>query len=151
MESRLTSILQDKGAKIYHTTKDATVYECAKRMKDLGVGALMVLHGEKLIGLISERDIIHKLVSEKREIHDIKVEEIMTQDPLTVLPTTTVAEAMRIVTDKRFRHLPVVEKGKLLGIISIGDLTRWAMLAQANEISSLTDYIHGGPDHSEDK
>src|SRR5262249_46977051 len=137
MESRLSAILQDKGATVHTVTQDLSVYECAKKMTELGIGALLVLHEERLIGIISERDIIRKLVSSEREIANVKVVDIMSTDLITVPPSMTVTEAMQIVTNKRFRHLPVVENGKLIGIVSIGDLTRWAMLAQENVISSL--------------
>ena len=146
MESRLSNILHDKGHTIHAVSPDTSIYECAKIMSSTGIGALMVMENEKLVGIISERDIIRKLVASHSDISEFKVADIMTKEVMTVPPSMTVAEAMRLVTEKRFRHLPVMENGKLIGIISIGDLTRWAMLAQENEISSLTKYIHG--DHS---
>jgi len=143
MESRLSSLLQDKGYTIHLISPDVTVYECAKKMNLLGIGALLVMEDDKLIGIVSERDIIRKVISCNCEVGKFKVADIMTTELVTVTPSTSVAEAMQLVTEKRFRHLPVIENGKLIGIISIGDLTRWAMLAQKNEISSLTKYIHG--------
>jgi CBS domain-containing protein len=143
MESRLSAILQDKGKTVYTISPDLTVYECAKKMNELGVGALLVMVDDKLAGIISERDIIRKLIGLKREVGVTKVSEIMSREIITVPPSMTVTEAMKLVTEKRFRHLPVMEEGKLIGIISIGDLTRCAMLAQQNEISNLTKYIAG--------
>ncbi|RDI42586.1 CBS domain-containing protein [Aquicella lusitana] len=143
MESRLSSLLQDKGYTIHLISPDVTVYECAKKMNLLGIGALLVMEDDKLIGIVSERDIIRKVISCNCEVGKFKVADIMTTELVTVTPSTSVAEAMQLVTEKRFRHLPVIENGKLIGIISIGDLTRWTMLAQKNEISSLTKYIHG--------
>lgn len=143
MESRLSSILSDKGTTVHSVSPKTSVFECAQKMSELGVGALVVLNKENLAGIISERDIIRKLVSSSREIAKAIVSDIMTTEVITVPPSMTVTEAMHLVTERRFRHLPVVEDGKLIGIVSIGDLTRWAMLAQEYEISSLTEYIHG--------
>lgn len=143
MESRLNAILQDKGHTIHTVSPETTVYDAAKKMNELGVGALIVLDNKNLVGIISERDIIRKLIGCNCEVGKAIVVDIMTKDPLTVSPSMTVTEAMQLVTEKRFRHLPVLEEGKLIGVISIGDLTRWAMLAQRNEITSLTNYIHG--------
>lgn len=143
MESRLSAILKDKGYTIHSISPESSIYDCVKKLNQLGVGALLVMEGEKLVGIVSERDIIRNLISSNLQIDKAKVSDIMTKKLVTVPPTMTVTEAMRLVTEKRFRHLPVVEDGKLIGIVSIGDLTRCAMLAQENEISSLTKYIHG--------
>ena len=112
-------------------------------MKELSVGALLVIVDDQLKGIISERDILLKLVGCACDPAQVLVKEIMTTDIATVTPTTTVQEAMRIVTERRFRHLPVIENGKIVGVISIGDLTRWVMLVQDKEISDLTGYIRG--------
>lgn len=142
MESRLIAILRDKGNTVHSISPETPVYECAKKMSELGIGALLVMQGEKLEGIVSERDIIRKLVASSSDIKNVTVADIMSKDLFTVPPSMTVTEAMHIVTEKRFRHLPVVENGTLIGIVSIGDLTRWAMLAQEVEISTLTEYIH---------
>lgn len=143
MESRLSTILQDKGHTVHSIPPETSVYECAKKMNELNVGALLVINGKELLGIISERDIIRKLIACNCEVGDSKVVDIMTRELVTVPPTMTITEAMQLVTRKRFRHLPVIENGNLIGIISIGDLTRWVMLAQEHEIDSLTKYIHG--------
>lgn len=143
MESRLSAILQDKGHTVHTISPDMSFYDCAKKMDQLGIGALLVIKDDKLEGIVSERDIMRKLISCNFEVRKIKVTEIMTKELVIVPPLMTVAEGMRLVTEKRIRHLPVVENGKLIGIVSIGDLTRWAMLAQEYVISSLTRYIHG--------
>lgn len=143
METRLSILLKDKGNNVYSIAKHAPVYDCAKMMAEFGVGALVIMENDELIGIVSERDIIRKLVSTSKDIGKAKVADIMSDNLVTVPPTMSVTDAMKLVTEKRFRHLPVVENGKLMGIISIGDLTRWAMLAQEKEIESLTNYIHG--------
>lgn len=148
METPLSILLREKeqgrGKQTHTITPQATIYECSVKLHEFGIGALLVIENDQLRGIISERDIIYRLVSCKCDPMTTKVSEIMSSDLVTVPPTMKVHEAMRLVTDRRFRHLPVVENGKLLGLISIGDLTRWVMLAQEREISSLTDYISGG-------
>jgi CBS domain-containing protein len=119
------------------------VFECAVKLTQLKIGALVVLQEDKLIGIVSERDILRRVVSKGDDANQTLVEQIMTKALVTVAPSTTVREAMHIVTEKRIRHLPVLENEKLVGLISIGDLTRWAMILQEQQIASLTNYIQG--------
>ncbi|MBS0287967.1 MAG: CBS domain-containing protein [Proteobacteria bacterium] len=144
MRTPLSVLLKEKGGTTHSITPHASGLECATTMNKFGIGALLVIENEKLVGIISERDLIRKLLGSNIDPKSVKVAELMTKEPLTVLPSTTVQEAMKLVTEKRFRHLPVVENGKLLGMISIGDLTRWVMLQQEYEIAALTGYIQGG-------
>lgn len=144
MHTPLSTLLDDKGHSVQTISPNNTVYECALKMDQFRVGALLVMEGDGVRGIISERDIFRKLIVPGQDPKKCRVEELMTTDLLTVLPSTTVREAMHIVTERRFRHLPVVENGKLVGLISIGDLTRWAMLAQEHLITDLTRYIQGG-------
>lgn len=139
----VSALLKDKGNQIYTIQPQDTVYACAVKMKELGVGALMVLDNEQLVGIVSERDFLRKIICSSQDPHQIKIEKIMTPSPLTISLETSVQEAMKIVTEKRFRHLPVIDDGKLVGLISIGDLTRWVMMLQESEIEALTGYIHG--------
>lgn len=144
MDTPLTVLLKDKGYAIQSITPGMTVYDCALKLTQLKVGALLVIDSSnKLVGIISERDILRKIVASGQDPKSVIVDTIMTTNLTTVLPTTSVREAMKIVTEKRIRHLPVLDNGKLVGIISIGDLTRWAMLLQEQQISSLTSYIQG--------
>jgi CBS domain-containing protein len=143
METPLIILLNEKGFIVQSIAPKNTVLESAMKMSELKIGALLVLQDDKVEGIISERDILRKLVVLGGDPKKTLVEEIMTKELVTVSATTTVREAMRIVTDKRIRHLPVIENGKLIGLISIGDLTRWAMLWQEQQISSLTNYIQG--------
>lgn len=144
MQTPLSMLLKEKSSKIQTLTGEHTCYDCAALLSQFGIGALLVMDGEKVQGIISERDIINKLVSKKLDATTVKVSDVMTKNVLTVTSDTTVQKAMEIMTEKRFRHLPIVDDGKLIGIISIGDLTRWLMLQQQQEISALTGYIHGG-------
>ncbi len=143
MRTPLSVLLKDKGSVTHSITAQATGLECVTKMNQHGIGALLVMEGDKLIGIITERDLIRKLLGTSSDPKTTKVSALMTQDPITVLPSMTVQEAMKMITEKRFRHLPVVENGKLLGLISIGDLTRWVMLQQEYEIAALTGYIQG--------
>ncbi|MFI4937074.1 MAG: CBS domain-containing protein [Candidatus Berkiellales bacterium] len=145
MQTPLSALLKDKGYRIYSISAQATCQECATKLNLYGIGAMLVMDNDKLEGIISERDFVRKLMTSQKEISTVKVAEIMTKELITVPPTATVQEAMRIVTQKRIRHLPVIDHGKLLGLISIGDLTRWVMLEQEQEIAALTGYIHGTP------
>jgi len=143
MQTPLSVLLKEKGHVIHHISPQASGYECALKMNQLGIGALLVLNDDKLLGIVSERDIIRKIICVKTDPTQIRVADIMTKDPLTVTSNMTVQQAMKIVTERRFRHLPVVDNDKLVGLISIGDLTKWAMMQQEREISDLTGYIHG--------
>lgn len=144
MDTPLSALLKDKGYAVQSITPDISVYDCALKLTQFKVGALLVIdNSNKLLGIISERDILRKIVATGEDAKKVTVEAVMTKELITVLPSTSVREAMRIVTEHRVRHLPVLENGKLVGVISIGDLTRWAMLLQEQQISSLTNYIQG--------
>ncbi|MBX3709113.1 MAG: CBS domain-containing protein [Gammaproteobacteria bacterium] len=143
METPLNVLLKDKGYAVESISPDVSVYDCAVKLSQLKCGALLVIKDGELAGIVSERDILRKIVARGEDPKKIHVDSIMTDKLVTVLPSTTVREAMRLITEKRVRHLPVLENGKLIGIISIGDLTRWAMLLQEQQISSLTNYIQG--------
>lgn len=143
MDTPLSVLLKEKGSDIKSISPGQTIFECATIMTECKVGALMVMDNGKLAGIISERDILRKLVVHADDPKKILVEKLMTRDVLTVTDKTTVREAMHIVTEKRIRHLPVLQDGKLIGLISIGDLTKWALQLQEQQISSLTNYIHG--------
>lgn len=143
METPVSTLLNDKGRVVQSISSKNSVYECALKLAQLKIGALLVIDGNKIEGIVSERDILRKVVVQGADPKSITVEHIMTADIVTVTPTTTVREAMEIVTEKRIRHLPVLENDQLVGLISIGDLTRWAMLLQQQQIASLTNYIQG--------
>jgi CBS domain-containing protein len=101
------------------------------------IGALIVMDGEKLIGIFTERDALNKVLAAGLDPVSTKVSEVMTKDPYCVPPTTTVGEAMELVTKRRFRHLPIVENGKVLAVVSSGDLTHWLVKDQLGEVQEL--------------
>ncbi len=143
MESSLTDILNEKDGKIYQISPEAPILEAAQYMKLNRVGALLVMLDDKIIGVLSERDILTKVVAEGIDTSQAKVHEIMSKDLVVIKPTISIREAMKVVTEKRVRHLPVVSQGKLIGVISNGDLTRRIILEDQGHITTLYDYIYG--------
>jgi CBS domain-containing protein len=141
---RVSAILKDKGVQIWSIGPEATVYEALEIMAGKGVGALPVISGGRLLGLLSERDYARKVVLRGRSSKETKVEEVMSSPAITVAPDCSVEEAMRMMTESRVRHLPVVAtNGDLLGIISIGDLVKWIITSQEETIKHLHSYIAG--------
>ena len=136
-------LLESKGDTIYTIAPDAPVLEAIKRMAEHRIGALLVMRGDQLLGVVSERDYARKVILQGRSSSQATVGEIMRADPLTVGPQTDVLDCMRLCTDSRVRHLPVVDGGKLIGIISIGDLVKAVIDAQAEQIQHLERYITG--------
>jgi CBS domain-containing protein len=136
-------VLRKKGYDIWSVPSDATVYSAMQMMADKDVGALLVIDQGQLVGLVSERDYARKVILLGRGSKDTPVSEIMVASPITIRPECSVDEAMRLITTNRIRHLPVVCDGKILGMISIGDLVNWMAFAQDQTIEQLEHYIEG--------
>ena len=134
-------LLESKGSEIFAIAPEVPVLEAIKHMAERRVGALIVMKGEKLAGIISERDYARKVILQGRSSAQTAVAEIMSISVLTVGPEATVAECMRLCTDSRIRHLPVVVGDKVVGVISIGDLVKATIDEQAEEIEQLQRYI----------
>ncbi|MGC8742846.1 MAG: CBS domain-containing protein [Verrucomicrobiia bacterium] len=128
---------------VWTISPDATVFEAIKLLSDKNVGALLVMEGDKLVGIISERDYTRKVALLGRSSKETRVREIISTTLITVSPHQTVEECMRLMTEHRVRHLPVVENGKVVGIISIGDLVNWIIKAQSHIIQQMENYIQG--------
>jgi len=138
----VSAILKQKGGRVWSIGPEATVYEALERMSEEGVGALVVMKNSAIIGLLSERDYARKIILKGRSSKETKVEEIMISPPLTISPGCSVDEAMRIMTEHRVRHLPVVDgAGGVLGIVSIGDLVKWIITSHEKTIEQLESYI----------
>ena len=138
------SILNAKGHDVVSIKPEATVYEAIADMARLQVGALLVVSGRELVGIISERDYARKVILQGRSSRDTTVREIMTPSLVTVTSAQTVDDCLRIVTEKRIRHLPVVDAGELKGLVSIGDLVKTIISSQAYTIDQLHTYIEAG-------
>jgi CBS domain-containing protein len=139
--SQVKHLLQGKGNAIYSIAPDAPVLEAIKHMAEHRIGALLVMRGEQLVGVMSERDYARKVILQGRSSSQTAVSDIMSGTPLTVSPDTDVFDCMRLCTDSRVRHLPVVQDGKVVGVISIGDLVKAVIDAQAEQIEHLQRYI----------
>ena len=143
MSDTIASILRKKGGGIWSIAPHASVYDAIAMMADKRVGSLLVMVGSQLVGIITERDYARKVILQGRSSKDTPVEEIMTRDVATVTPDHTIDDCMRIITQLRVRHLPVVCDNEVIGIISIGDLVNSIISAQADTIEHLHTYIHG--------
>jgi CBS domain-containing protein len=141
----IRDILHYKGNSAWSIRPDATVFEAIQLMADKNVGALLVTEGENLVGIISERDYTRKVVLKGKSSRQTAVREILSGHVIHVSPTSSVEECMRLMTDHRIRHLPVLDEGRILGIVSIGDLVNWIISAQTTRISQLQTYIAGYP------
>jgi CBS domain-containing protein len=138
------AILSQKSGDIFSISPDATVYEAVAMMDEKNVGALLVMDGAKLVGMISERDYTRKVMLRGKKSRDAKVSEIMSTNLTVTHPHEGVEECLRVMTDKRFRHLPVLDGDKVVGVISIGDLVKHVISCQSAAIAHLENYIHGG-------
>jgi CBS domain-containing protein len=143
MERTVAHLMAAKGSEIWTVSPDASVYEALEIMAERNVGALVVVEGAAVVGIISERDYARKVILLARGSRETLVSEIMTPDPVTVPSATSIADCMQLMTDHRFRHLPVVEDGELSGVISIGDVVRAVIEAQQFMIEQLESYITG--------
>lgn len=142
MES-VGTILREKGGAILTTTADATILQAVEAMCAHRVGALLVVDSDVPIGMFSERDAMTRVILKRLDPMTTKVSEVMTRELVCVEPGTSATEAMAVMTQRRCRHLPVVSEGKVIGMISIGDLVRWVSRNHEFEIRMLTDYIAG--------
>ena len=138
----IRQLLQAKGNRIFTIGPDARVFDALRLMAEKDVGALVVMDGDRLAGIISERDYARKVTLHGKSSHEIQVCEIMTGKVITVEPGQTVEECMALMTNKRIRHLPVTDGGQLIGLLSIGDLVKEVIADQEQTIRQLESYIH---------
>jgi CBS domain-containing protein len=138
------AILHQKESKIFSIAPDAMVFAAIELMAEKNVGALLVMQGEKLVGIISERDYTRKVFLRGKKSKETRVDEIMSTNVTTTNPQDSVDECLRLMTEKHIRHLPVVDGGKVVGVISIGDLVKHVISCQSATIAHLESYISGG-------
>jgi CBS domain-containing protein len=143
LQDTVERILKQKGSQVYSVPPHVTVYEALEVMADKDVGGLVVMQGTDLVGFISERDYVRKVILKGHSSKQLLVHEIMSSPVVTVDLRTTVDECMQCMTNERCRHLPVVEGGSVVGVVSIGDLVNWIMTSQDFTIHQLEDYISG--------
>jgi CBS domain-containing protein len=136
-------ILEQKVSTVWSIAPTAMIFDAIALMADKNIGALPVVENDKLIGIISERDYTRKVILKGKSSKETRVQEIMTQQLVTANPDDTVVDCMRVMTEKRVRHLPVMEEGKMTGMLSIGDVVKWLISAQAATIDNLEQYISG--------
>jgi len=140
----VSAIIKQKGAQIWSIAPNATVYDALAVMADKEIGCLLVMDGNKLEGMLSERDYARKVILRGRSSMETRVDEIMISAPITVLPDCSIDEALRIMTESRVRHLPVIgTNGTVSGIVSIGDLVKWIITSHQETIEQLQTYIAG--------
>ena len=137
-------LLGTKSPEIHAVAPDSAVIDAIRLMAEKGIGAVLVMDGARLAGILSERDYARKIVLRHRSSRDTPVAAIMTAEVVTVTPADTVEDCLQLVTDRRIRHLPVVEGGAMLGVISIGDLVKSVIEQQRRELGQLQQYIVGG-------
>jgi CBS domain-containing protein len=142
---RVSDILRNKGRDVLKIDATETVFEAIKRMVEANVGSILVTEGDQIVGIMTERDYLRKIALEGRASRETQVGEIMTSPLVYVTPRTTIEETMAVMTDRRIRHLPVVEGDpeEVVGVVSIGDVVKFQSREQSFQIQYLTDYISG--------
>ncbi len=140
---QVSDLLNHKGRDIWSLPPDATVYEAIDRMAQKEVGALLIMDGEQLVGIVSERDYARKVILQGKSSRETRVSEIMSHPVIYARPELTFEQTMALMTEKRIRHLPVMVGERVVGVISIGDVVRGIIEDQEFEIQQLTSYISG--------
>jgi CBS domain-containing protein len=141
----ISEILHLKGNQVWSIDPDTMVFDAIQMMADKNIGALLVTEGSKLVGILTERDYTRKVALKGKSSKQTPVKEILSGQVIHVSPDHTIEECLRLMTDHRVRHLPVLEADRIVGIISIGDLVNWIINAQSSTINLLQTYISGVP------
>ena len=140
----VSAVLHHKGSNIWSVSPDTTVFEAIKVMAEKNIGALLVMSGSKLAGVFTERDYTRKVALQGKSSKETKVREVVASEIISVGLHDSVEECMRLITEHRTRHLPVVEGDKVVGLVSIGDLVNWIISTQNAAIAQMEQYIAGG-------
>ena len=144
MNTSIATLLEGKGRALHTVPASVTVFEAVQKMNQHRIGAMLVQDGPRLLGIFTERDALTRVIAASLDPKTTPLAKVMTTNVLTVGPEATVQQVMDIFAEKRCRHLPVVQDGRLTGLISIGDVSRWVANAHRAEAESLRQYIAGG-------
>jgi CBS domain-containing protein len=144
MNTSISALLERKGSEVFSLPPDVTVAEAAKEMDRHRVGAILVIEDGRIVGIFTERDVLSRVVATGIDPKTTPIKFVMTRDPIKVASSTTIEEVMALFTEKRFRHLPVVDDGRLVGLVSIGDVLRRMVDSHRHEAEQLKQYIAGG-------
>lgn len=139
----VSSVLAEKGRQVYTIPRTASETVAVREMNEKGVGSLLVMGERRPAGIFTERDVLRRVVDVDRDPALTRVGEVMTRDIAIIDPAWHVEDAMRLMTERRLRHLPVVDGDEVVGMISIGDLLRWVTINQEDHIRAMTEYING--------
>ena len=143
MKRPVTTLLKEKGSTVYSVSPDVTIEHTVHEMNRLKIGAMLVLDRGSLVGIFTERDVLRKVVEHGTDPKTTKISEVMTTGIRTAPPNTSIEDAMAVMTNHRHRHLPIVEDGELVGLVSLGDITRWIIQLTQSEAEHLRNYITG--------
>ena len=143
MNTPISSLLAEKQRSVVSVSPDSSVLDAVARMNERGIGSVLVLDQGELVGIFTERDVLRRVVAERRDPNTTLVREVMTQELVTLQSTALVGEAMSKINEKKIRHLPVVDGGSLAGLISSGDINRHITQSFKSEAGSLMSYITG--------
>jgi CBS domain-containing protein len=139
----ISALLHHKGTALWSIAPEAMVFEAIKLMAEKNIGSVLVMSGDRLLGVFTERDYTRKIALQGKKSKETQVQEILSGKIVSVTPHHTVEECMKLMTENRVRHLPVLENGKAIGIVSIGDLVNWTISAQDAAIAQMEQYIAG--------
>ena len=142
--NQVSEILGDKGREVLRIDAESSVLEAVKQMVEANIGSLLVTKNGKIAGIVTERDYLRRVALEGPTDEEVTVEQIMSSPLIVVTPETTIDECMALMTDRRIRHVPVVEGSEVVGMVSIGDLVKFKSKKQSFEIQYLTEYISSG-------
>lgn len=143
MSGKVRDILKSKGGQVFTVLPETTVYSAIEQMCERNIGGVLVVENDKLVGIFTERDYARKLILKGKSSKETLIRELMTHNPIVVMPETTIFECLSLMSDKRIRHLPVMDNHKVIGVISIGDVVRRVMEDQKETIEHLENYIAG--------
>ena len=143
----VSALLHHKGSALWSVSPETTVFEAIKLMAEKNIGALLVMTGGKLAGVFTERDYTRKIALQGKSSRDTRVRDVISPETISVGLHHSVEECMRLMTEHRVRHLPVVEDEKVVGLVSIGDLVNWIISTQSAQIDQMAQYIAGGYPH----